>query len=377
MSSTTLATSTSPRVSPAELLTGWDHIELWVGNARAASHLLMAGFGFRCVGYAGPQTGVRDHVSYLLQQGEVLVMVTAGLTPDSPIATHVQRHGDGVRTVAFAVSDVDAAFEAAVLRGAPVVIEPHDITDEAGTVRSAQIATYGETRHTFVDRSEYGGVFGPHFGDEDLLVVKTGAPVGLERIDHVVGNVEEGRLDEWVAWYESVLGFRVMKQFDAAQISTEYSALRSVVMWNGAGLTMPINEPAPGRKKSQIQEYLDQYVGPGVQHIALATNDIVSAVDELVLRGVRFLVPPPTYYDDARRRCGELDVAWAELARLGILVDQDGGGYLLQVFTETLSDRPTLFFEVIQREGATGFGEGNFKALFEAIELEQARRGNL
>ena len=375
MASSTLM---SPTTTPAQLLGGWDHLEFWVGNARAVAHFFMSGFGFTCTGYAGPETGVRDRVSYVLEQGQVRFVVTGGLTGDSPVAAHVLRHGDGVRNLVWTVADVDAAFEAAVVQGAPVVAEPHDDHGgDAGVVRSAAIATYGETRHVFVDRSRYRGLFGPGVSGERLPVVAIGWPVGLDHIDHVVGNVEEGRLDEWVAWYERVLGFSQMRHFDADAISTEYSALRSTVVWNRGNVVMPLNEPAEGRRKSQIQEYLETYVGPGVQHIALATADIVTAVDALQARGVRFLVPPATYYDDAKVRCAGLDVPWADLERLGILVDVDAGGHLLQVFTENVTDRPTVFIEVIQREGASGFGEGNFKALFEAIEREQERRGNL
>ncbi len=370
-------TRTAPVAAPVELLTGWDHVELWVGNAKAVSHFLQAGFGFGCVAYAGPETGVPDRVSYLLEQGSVRLLVSAGLDEKSEIACHVFRHGDGVRTVAFNATDVDAAFEAAVRQGAQPIDRPSDHTDSTGWLRAASIATYGTTRHTFVDRQAYDGPFAPGFATDGLPQVLSGEPVGLASIDHVVANVEPGRLDEWVEWYAKVFGFTELRHFDADQISTDYSALRSTVMWNGGDIKLPINEPAPGLRRSQIQEYLDAYHGPGVQHIALSTPDIIRSVDELRRRGVRFLVPPPTYYEDARSRCGDLDLAWDDLERLGILVDVDGGGYLLQVFTETLMDRPTLFLEMIQREGATGFGEGNFKALFEAIEREQARRGNL
>ena len=361
----------------AGLLAGFDHLELWVGNARAVAQLLQSGFGLECIGYTGPECGVSDRVSYLVEQGSIRFLVTAGLGPDSPVAAHVLRHGDGVRNVAFATSDVDAAFESAVSRGAPAVSEPSEIEDDSGVVRTATISTYGETKHSLVDRSGYSGVFAPGFTTERLPVFGLGQRAGLSSVDHVVGNVEEGRLDQWVEWYERALGFTEMRHFEADQISTEFSALRSTVVWNGASVTMPINEPAPGRRKSQIQEYLETYGGPGVQHVAMATPDIVRAVDELRRRGVRFLVPPAAYYEQARARCDGLELPWADLQRLGILVDIDGGGYLLQVFTENLSDRPTLFAEIIQREGATGFGEGNFKALFEAIESEQARRGNL
>jgi 4-hydroxyphenylpyruvate dioxygenase len=363
--------------SPASLLTGFDHLEMWVGNARAVAQMLQSGFGFECKAYCGPETGMSDRVSYLLEQGTIKFLVTAGLSPSSPVAQHVLRHGDGVRTVAFSTRDVDSAFESAVSRGAPVVSEPRALEDESGVVRTATISTYGETHHTLVDRSGYQGAFGPGFTTEGLPRFGLGRDPGLGTIDHVVGNVEDGRLDEWVSWYERVLGFGEMKHFDADQISTEYSALRSTVVWNGSSVCMPINEPATGKRKSQIQEYLEFYGGPGVQHVAMKTPDIVYAVDELRRRGVRFLVPPATYYEDVRSRCDGLDLPWADLERLGILVDTDEGGYLLQVFTENLSDRPTLFAEIIQREGATGFGEGNFKALFEAIEREQAKRGNL
>jgi 4-hydroxyphenylpyruvate dioxygenase len=374
---TRLETDRKVAPAPASLLTGFDHLELWVGNARAVAQMLESGYGFRCVAYTGPECGVSDRVSYLLEQGTIRFLVTAGLIPDSPVAAHVMRHGDGVRTVGFSTSDVDTAFESAVSRGARATSEPQKLEDDSGTVQVATIAAFGDTEYALVDRSGYSGVFAPRFTADRLPTFGLGQPAGLSSFDHVVGNVEEGMLDEWVSWYERVLGFTEMRHFGADQISTEFSALRSTVMWNGSSVTMPMNEPAPGRRKSQIQEYLDTYGGPGVQHVALGTSDIVRSVDELRRRGVRFLVPPATYYESARSRCDGLDLPWMDLERLGILVDVDGGGYLLQVFTETLSDRPTLFAEIIQREGATGFGEGNFKALFEAMELEQARRGNL
>ena len=369
--------------SPAALLRGWDTIEFWVGNARAAAHFLAAGFGFRPVAYAGPETGQRTTTSWVLEQSGVRLVVTAGLDPAGEVWQHVRAHGDGVRAVSFAVDDVDEAFGAAVARGATPLERPAARTDGDGEVITAAVTTYGDTIHRFTTRRHPS--FAPGFTTEGLFSVDVGSPVGLLDIDHVVGNVQEGRLDDWVAFYEGVFGMHQLTHFDRDQISTEYSALRSTVMTNGAGITMPINEPAPGRKRSQIQEYLDAYAGPGVQHIALATADIVATVGELRSRGIRFLTPPATYYADAKTRVGEIgaELPWDELARLGILVDVEQpsaaapGGYLLQVFTETFSDRPTLFFEVIQRHGARGFGEGNFKALFEAIEREQARRGNL
>jgi 4-hydroxyphenylpyruvate dioxygenase len=275
------------------------------------------------------------------------------------------------------VDDPGRAAELAACRGASVVAGPGSVNSDAGSVTTAAIATYGETRHLFVDRSGYNGLWAPGFTGDRVPRVPAGSPVGVVSIDHVVGNVEEGRLDEWVAFYIDVLGFSEMTHFDAEQIATEYSALRSTVVTNSAGVTMPINEPAPGLRKSQITEYLEAYRGPGVQHIALRTPDIVTAVDSLYRRGVRFLDMPPAYYEDARARCAEFDLPWPKLEQLGIEVDKDSGGYLLQIFTETVGDRPTMFIEIIQREGATGFGEGNFKALFQAIEREQARRGNL
>jgi len=381
-----VTTFADPVAAPADLLTGWDSLELWVGNARAAAHWLAAGFGFRPVAYAGPETGVRDRASWVMEQGSIRFVVTAPLAGTGEIAEHVRLHGDGVRALSFTVEDVEAAFRAAVARGAAPVAAPSEQADADGSVATASVATYGETIHTFTARRH--PAFGPGFTTEGLFVVDIGDPTRLDAVDHVVGNVEEGRLEEWASFYEATFGFSEMTHFDRDQISTEFSALRSTVVTNGRGITMPVNEPAQGRRKSQIQEYLDAYVGPGVQHIALATDDIVASVSALRDRGVRFLTPPPAYYADARRRMEglEADLPWDDLSRLNILVDREpagsGGtapadGWLLQVFTETFSDRPTLFLEVIQRHGASGFGEGNFKALFEAIEHEQARRGNL
>ncbi len=361
-------------------LGGIDHLEWWVGNARAFAAFLASAFGFEPVAHAGPETGRRDRVSYLLRQGDVRFLVTGGLTPESPVAEHVRRHGDGIRDIAFIVDDVDRAYDAALARGATSFRAPADDVDETGhgVIRHAAIATYGETVHTFLDRSRYTGPFAPQFEGSPLRA-PVGPPVGVERIDHVVANVELGTLDEWVGYYERVLGFDQLVHFSDEAISTEYSALMSTVVWNHDRIVLPINEPAEGRRKSQIEEYLDYYGSPGVQHIALRTPDIVAAVAALRDRGVRFLDVPDTYYDEARVRMGEMGAGlpWDELAALGILVDRDHDGYLLQVFTETVTDRPTVFFEIIQREGAKGFGEGNFKALFEAIEREQARRGNL
>jgi 4-hydroxyphenylpyruvate dioxygenase len=367
------STLTQPAPTVASLIRGWDHLEWWVGNARAVTAWLTSGFGFRVGAYAGPETGVPDRVSYLLEQGDVRFVVTAGLGPDSEVSRHVLQHGDGIRHLAWRVGDAGEAAAVAAAKGATVVAEPISVKGDAGSVTTAAIATYGETRHVFVQRE---GAW-PGFSADRLPRPPVGPAVRLGGIDHVVGNVEQGRLDEWVDWYREVLGFAEMRHFDADQISTQYSALRSTVVHNGAGVVMPINEPAPGLKKSQIEEYLDAYRGPGVQHIALSTPDIVTSVGAMRDRGVRFLAMPATYYEDAKRRVTGFDLPWADVERLDIEVDVDTGGYLLQIFTETVTDRPTLFVEIIQREGATGFGEGNFKALFEAIEREQARRGNL
>ncbi|HET6963429.1 MAG TPA: 4-hydroxyphenylpyruvate dioxygenase [Acidimicrobiales bacterium] len=374
MTDTTL---TRPAPTVAQQILGWDHIEWWVGNARAVTAWLTGGFGFDVIAYRGPETGVTDRVSYVLASGDTRFVVTAGLDPDGEVARHVQRHGDGIRHLAWRVDDAEQAADTAAAQGAEVVAEPVNEDGDAGTVTTAAFATYGETRHLFVDRSRWHGGWGPRFTDSRLPRRPAGPAVGTTYVDHVVGNVEQGRLDEWVAFYRDVLGFSEMRHFDADQISTQYSALRSTVVHNGAGVVMPINEPAPGLRKSQIEEYLDAYRGPGVQHIALGTPDILTAVAAMQDRGVRFLDMPDTYYEDARRRVRGFELDWGALQRLGIEVDVDSGGYLLQVFTETVADRPTLFIEIIQREGANGFGEGNFKALFEAIEREQARRGNL
>jgi 4-hydroxyphenylpyruvate dioxygenase len=376
----------------APILGGIDHLEWWVGNARAFASFLTAAFGFDVVAYSGPETGRRDRVSYLLQQGRVRFMVSGALAADSPIAEHVRIHGDGIRDIAFLVDDVHAAHDAAIARGATALRPVQIDEDHNGRIIHAAIRTYGETVHTFLDRAGYCGPFAPTFEPTDL-VRPPGPEVGITRFDHVVANVEEGHLEEWVGYYEQVLGFNQLVHFSDDQISTEYSALMSTVVWNGESsappsrdtsasprrdvVVLPINEPAEGRKKSQIEEYLDFYGSPGVQHIALHTPDIVQAVRALRTRGVRFLDVPATYYDEAHERMSGIDLPWQALAELGILVDRDQDGYLLQIFTETLTDRPTVFFEIIQREGAKGFGAGNFKALFESIERAQDARGNL
>ncbi|MGQ0824479.1 MAG: 4-hydroxyphenylpyruvate dioxygenase [Actinomycetota bacterium] len=372
-----MAASTAPRPAAAHLL-GWDCIEFWVGNARTTAGFLMSAFGFECTAYAGPETGMRTKASYVLDQGDIRFVVSGALSADSPIAEHVRAHGDGVHDLAWLVDDASAAYAAAVGRGARSVREPWTESDENGELALAQVGAYGDTVHTFVDRARYRStVLEPGYAAENLPRSTVGPPVGLQRIDHVVGNVEKGRLDDWVHFYSDVLGFSELLHFDEDQIRTDYSALVSTVVWDGAKIVMPINEPADGLRKSQIQEYIEHYDGPGVQHIALRTDDIVTAVGALRDRGMRFMRVPDAYYDDAKQRLAGFDLPWTELQRYNILADQDHDGYLLQIFTETITDRPAVFFEIIERHGAQGFGEGNFKALFEAIERDQARRGNL
>jgi len=373
-----VATHTNLRTpAPTTFFAGWDHLEFWVGNARQAAGFLSSAFGFTITAYAGPETGVTDRCSWLLQQGDIRIVVSGALHGTSAIATHQRAHGDGVRDLAIRVTDVEGVYAAALERGAVGLRAPWSESDEFGTVVRATIATYGDTQHTFVGRDGYKGVFLPGFESDNLPPVPAGRPVGLGRVDHVVGNVEKGQLVSWVDFYGNVLGFDELVHFDDAQITTEYSALMSTVVWDGSKVVLPINEPADGKRKSQIQEYLDFYGCPGVQHIAMRTDDIVQAVSALRERGVRFLRVPDSYYADAKERMDGIDLPWGDLERLGILVDRDHDGHLLQVFTETVTDRPTVFFEIIQREGAKGFGEGNFKALFGAIEREQDRRGNL
>ena len=353
-----------------------DHLEWWVGNARALAGFLCSAYGFSPVAYAGPETGRADTASYVVGQGSIVFVLTSGLTPASPVAEHVRRHGDGVKVVAFAVDDVDHAWSELVERGASPSERPADASDDGGVVRLAAIEAYGDTVHRLVDRSSYDGPFLPGFVVSDLQP-PVGPEVGLLRIDHTVANVEEGALDRWVDFYEHVFGFRQLQHFDADQIATDYSALRSTVVWNGGSVVFPINEPAEGLRKSQIQEYLDYYGCSGVQHVAMVSDDIVATVRAMRARGVRFMTVPDTYYSDARARMPQLELPWAALEEQSVLVDRDPDGYLLQIFTEPIGDRPTVFFEIIQREGARGFGEGNFKALFEAIERAQAMRGNL
>jgi 4-hydroxyphenylpyruvate dioxygenase len=357
-------------------LEDWDHLEVWVGNAKQAAYYYEHAFGFRRIAYAGPETGVRDRAAYVLRQGQVTLVLTNGLSPDHEASRFACRHGDGVRDIALRVRDAAAAYTAALDRGARGVGEPEWLEDDLGRVQIASIAAYGEVVHSFVARDDYAGPYLPGF----VAVEGNGRDggVGLTVLDHCVGNVELGKMDEWVAFYERVLGFENIIHYDDEQIHTEYSALMSKVMADGQGkIKFPINEPAEGRRKSQIAEYLEYNAGPGVQHVAIQTHDIVRTVDALEKRGIAFLRTPDTYYEDAFERVGEIEESWGDLRRLGILVDRDEDGYLLQIFTKPAQDRPTLFFEVIQRHGARTFGEGNFKALFEAIEREQALRGNL
>jgi len=357
-------------------LKGTDHVEFYVGNARQASYYYLTAFGMSLVAYAGPETGLRDRASFVVQQGKVRFVLTTSLRPGSPIADHVARHGDGVRVIALEVEDARQAWLETTSRGARSVAEPAETADEFGRVTTSSIAAYGDTIHTFVERGHYNGAFLPSFRAEKADTVAR--PTGIKHVDHMVGNVGWHAMDEWVNFYSSVMGFQLYQHFDDNDISTEYSALMSKVMANGNGyVKFPINEPAEGRKKSQIEEYLDFYQGPGVQHIALATDDILSTVAQMQAQGVEFLTVPHTYYTELAARVGPIDEPIEELERLGILVDRDDEGYMLQIFTRPVEDRPTLFYEIIQRKGSRSFGKGNFKALFEAIEREQALRGNL
>jgi 4-hydroxyphenylpyruvate dioxygenase len=359
-------------------LEGWDHVEFWVGNAKQAAYYYEHAFGFTPTAYAGPETGVRDRASYVLEQGDIRLVVASGLRGDSEITRFACAHGDGVKDTALTVPDAGEAYRQAVQRGARGLVEPHWVEDDFGRVELATIATYGENVHTFVTRREYSGPFLPGFQEIPRTNGQPATGLGLLAIDHVVGNVELGRMDYWVEFYERTMGFTNIIHFADEQIHTEYSALMSKVMADGQGkIKFPINEPAEGKRKSQIEEYLEFFGGPGVQHVALQTEDIVRTVESLQEHGIVFLSTPEAYYEDATARVGEIGEDWDDLRRLRILADRDEDGYLLQIFTKTAQDRPTLFFEVIERHGARGFGEGNFKALFEAIEREQALRGNL
>jgi 4-hydroxyphenylpyruvate dioxygenase len=357
-------------------INGTDYVELYVGNAKQAAHFYKTAFGFQSLAYSGLETGNKEKTSYVLQQGKIRLILTSPITKDSSINDHLRKHGDGVKNVALWVDDARKSFEETTKRGAEVAFEPYTINDEHGEVVLSGIKTYGETVHVFVERKNYKGAFMPGFREWKSHYNPPSA--GLKYIDHMVGNVGWNEMNTWVEFYKNVMGFAQLVSFDDKDISTEYTALMSKVMTNGNGrIKFPINEPAEGKKKSQIEEYIDFYNGAGVQHIAVATDDIVATVKQLVANGVEFLYVPDTYYDDVLDRVGEIEEDIEPLRELGILIDRDDEGYLLQLFTKPVADRPTLFFEIIQRKGAQSFGKGNFKALFEAIEREQGSRGTL
>ncbi|MDX1913324.1 MAG: 4-hydroxyphenylpyruvate dioxygenase [Saprospiraceae bacterium] len=357
-------------------INGTDHLEFYVGNAKQSAMYYQAALGFEWVAYAGPETGIRDRVSYVLQQNKIRIVLTSSLQPGTEIATHVAEHGDGVKVLALWVDDAEQAYQTALARGAASAFGPKTLRDDDGEVVMAAIKTYGDTIHTLVERKNYQGVFMPGF--QPRKSVYPFKPVGLQYVDHCVGNVELGAMNKWVKFYQDVMGFKLLITFDDKDISTEYTALMSKVVSNGNGyIKFPINEPAKGLKKSQIEEYLDFYRGAGVQHIAVATNNILETVSQMRANGVDFLYVPENYYDDVLERVGKIEENIEDLKALNILIDRDEDGYLLQIFTKPIQDRPTVFFEIIQRRGAKSFGKGNFKALFEAIEREQALRGTL
>jgi 4-hydroxyphenylpyruvate dioxygenase len=372
----TLEIKSEPKTTDFLPLNGTDYIELYVGNAKQAAHFYKTAFGFQSLAYAGPETGVKDRASYVLVQNKVKLMLTSPLHSNSPIAEHHKKHGDGVKVLALWVDDAYDAFEQTTKRGGKPYMQPTTLTDKNGEVRLSGIHTYGDVVHIFVERKNYNGVFMPGFVKWESTY--NPPPAGLLHVDHCVGNVDWNQMNPRVQFYEDVMGFKNILSFDDKDISTEYSALMSKVMSNGNGFVkFPINEPAEGKKKSQVEEYLEFYEGEGTQHIAIATADIVSTVKELMSRGVEFLKVPSTYYDDLLDRVGPIEEDIEPLKELGILVDRDDEGYLLQLFTKPVEDRPTMFYEIIQRKGAKSFGKGNFKALFEAIEREQELRGNL
>lgn len=367
--------SVVPAAAETIVIHGTDHIEFFVGNAKQAAYFYQKAFGFDVVAYAGPETGVRDRASYVLAQNKIRFVLSTGLTPDHPISEHVKQHGDGVKDVALWVEDARKAYELAVARGGKSVLAPVEEQDAHGSVVRAAVATYGDTIHSFIERKAYNGVFLPGYVSAKGLNEPS---AGLEYIDHVVGNVGWNEMNTWVDFYRQIFGFHQFANFDDKDISTEYSALRSVVVANdNERIKFPLNEPAEGKKKSQIEEYIQFYRGPGVQHLALITHDIVSTVRRLRANGVEFLPTPASYYEDLLDRVGSIQEDIKLLQEHGILVDVDDKGYMLQIFTKPLEDRPTVFFEIIQRRGSESFGKGNFKALFESIEREQDRRGNL
>lgn len=351
-----------------------DHVHWWVGNARQATYYWWKAFGFKPVAYSGLETGNRQFASYVLESGKIRFVVSAAYGPSSEIAAHQLVHGDGVKAIALTVDDVEQAWRETTARGGKSAWAPREEADENGVLRTAAIHIYGEVLHVFVDRSDYRGPFAPTYKVLDMPAQST----GLAAVDHMVGNVQLGKMNHWVNFYHQVMGFRQLLHFDDQDISTEYSALMSKVMQNGSGrVKFPINEPAEGKRKSQIEEYLDYYMGPGVQHVAMSTGDILATIRQLRANGIEFLRVPDAYYDQLPDRIGPIDEDMAAIRELGILVDRDDEGYLLQVFSRPLQDRPTAFIEVIERHGSRGFGKGNFKALFEALEQEQERRGNL
>jgi 4-hydroxyphenylpyruvate dioxygenase len=358
-------------------LEGTDYVEFYVGNAKQAAHYYMTAFGFQALAYSGPETGVKDRASYAVRQHKLTFVLTTPIRPDNPMADHIYKHGDGVKALSLRVNDATSAWKETTKRGAKSYMEPTTLKDNDGEVVMSGIHTYGDTVHLFIERKNYNGAFLPGYKAWNNPLFQT-IDTGLQYVDHCVGNVGWNQMNPWVKFYEDVMGFRNILTFDDEDISTEYSALMSKVMSSGNGFVkFPINEPAEGKKKSQIEEYLEFYNGEGVQHVALATKDIVKTVRDLMSRGVEFLKVPSTYYDDLLDRVGHIDEDLEPLKELGILVDRDNEGYLLQLFSKPVEDRPTLFFEIIQRKGAKSFGKGNFKALFEAIEREQEARGNL
>ncbi|EJF52530.1 4-hydroxyphenylpyruvate dioxygenase [Saprospira grandis DSM 2844] len=357
-------------------LLGTDHVEFYVGNAKQSAHYYQTAFGYKLVAYRGLETGDKELCTYVLEQGKIRLLLTSALVPDHPVAEHVKKHGDGVKTLALWVDDAENAYKVALERGAKSAFEPKTLSDEEGEVKLAGIYTYGETVHTFVERKNYKGAFMPGYMAKESPM-KTQS-VGLKYIDHCVGNVGWGEMNKWVEYYQKVMGFNLLITFDDKDISTDYTALMSKVVSNGNGyVKFPINEPAEGRKKSQIEEYIDFYQGGGVQHIAVATENIIETVSQLRANGVDFLYVPDNYYDTVLDRVGKIEEDLEELKKLNILIDRDEDGYLLQIFTKPVQDRPTVFYEIIQRCGAQSFGKGNFKALFEAIEREQELRGTL
>ncbi len=376
METTTLKEPKSQITEDFLPLNGTDHIEFYCGNAKQSAYYYQSAWGYELIAYAGPETGVRDKASYVLQQGKIRLVLTTAMSAEHEVSQHQLKHGDGVKVLALWVDDAAKSFEETTKRGAKAVMQPTTLKDENGEVVISAIQTYGDTIHKFVERKNYKGVFLPGFQPR-----KSGVPVksvGLKHVDHCVGNVELGRMNEWVKFYEDVMGFKLLLTFDDKDISTEYSALMSKVVSNGTGyVKFPINEPAEGKKKSQIEEYIEFYKGAGCQHIAIATDDIIATVTELRARGIEFLYVPDNYYEEVWQRVGKINEDVEAVKRLNILVDRDDEGYLLQLFTKPVQDRPTVFFEIIQRCGAKSFGKGNFKALFEAIEREQELRGNL